>query len=99
MMKRLIALLLALLMLVPAYAMAEETVYTTVTEGEEPVTHIAKATVMLKVRRAPDDSAYGNDSIPRDSLVYILEYGTLWCKVRTAREEGYVSGRRAGGCA
>ena len=90
MMKRLIALLLALLMLVPAYAMAEETVYTTVTEGEEPVTHIAKATVMLKVRRAPDDSAYGNDSIPRDSLVYILEYGTLWCKVRTAREEGYV---------
>ena len=85
-MKRLTALLLALvLLLLPVLALAEEAA-----EEEAPVTHTARATVALKVRRAPDDSAGGSDSIPRDSFVYILEYGNLWCKVRTNRTEGYV---------
>lgn len=87
-MKRLIALLLAVFtLLLPVFSMAEEAA---AVEEEAPITHIAKATTTLKVRRAPDDSAYGNDSIPRDSLVYILEYDNVWCKVRTSRVEGYV---------
>lgn len=84
-MKRLLALLLAVLML-PVFSLAEEAADT----EEAPVTHVAKATTTLKVRRSPDDSAYGNDSIPRDSLVYIIEYGNVWCKVRTSRVEGYI---------
>ena len=82
---RWIALLLALLMLVPAVSLAEDTA-----AEEAPITHTAKASTTLKVRRAPDDGALGNDSIPRDSLVYIIDYGDLWCKVRTSRVEGYV---------
>ncbi|MDD6041443.1 MAG: VanW family protein [Clostridia bacterium] len=82
---RWIALLLALLMLVPAFSLAEDTA-----AEEAPITHTAKASTTLKVRRAPDDGALGNDSIPRDSLVYIIDYGDLWCKVRTSRVEGYV---------
>lgn len=81
-MKRLIALLLVVL-LMPVWAMAEA-------KEEAPVTHTAKATVALKVRRAPDDGAGGADSIPRDSIVYIIEYGNVWCKVRTSRTEGYI---------
>ena len=78
---RWIALLLAMLLL-PVFSLAE---------GEEsPVTHTARTTATLKVRRAPDDSALGSDSIPRDSIVYIIEYGDLWCKVRTSRTEGYI---------
>ncbi|MBR6569186.1 MAG: VanW family protein [Clostridia bacterium] len=80
--KRLISLLLTLVMLLPAFALAEE--------EEAPVTHTAKASVALKVRRAPSDDALGGDSIPRDSLVYILEYGNVWSKVRTSRMEGWV---------
>ncbi len=83
-MKRLLALLLAALMLMTSFALAEEN------NGEAPVTHVAKASVTLKVRRAADDSALGCDSIPRDSLVYVIEYDNMWCKVRTSREEGYV---------
>ncbi len=87
-MKRLLALVLALLML-PVFSFAEE-----VAEEEgAPITHIAKATVMLKVRRSPADDAYGCDSIPRDSLVYITEYGKVWSKVRTASQEGYVKNK------
>ena len=82
MIKRMMALLLAVLLL-PVWAMAE-------TAEQEPVTHTAKATVALKVRRAPDDGASGADSIPRDSIVYVLEYGNVWCRVRTSRAEGYV---------
>ena len=83
-MKRWIALLLAaMLMSLPLLSLAEET-------EEAAVTHTAKATATLKVRRAPDDSALGSDSIPRDSFVYILEYGPMWCKVRTSRVEGYI---------
>lgn len=78
---RWIALLLAMLMMfMPVLSLAEEA----------PITHTAKASTTLKVRRAPDDSALGSDSIPRDSLVYILEYGNVWCKVRTSRVEGYI---------
>ena len=72
-MKRLIALVLAMLLLMPAFSFAKET-------GEEaPITHTAKATVALKVRRAPADDAAGCDSISRHSFVYILEYGDTWC--------------------
>lgn len=83
--KRLTALLLTLLLfLQPVLAMAEGT------EEEDPITHVAKASVALKVRRAPDKEAFGSDSIPRDSFVYILEYDDEWCKVRTSRTDGYV---------
>jgi len=80
--KRLIALLLALVLIMPAIAVAEE--------EEAPVTHTAKATVALKVRREAASDALGGDSIPRDSMVYIIEYGDIWCKVRTSRMEGWV---------
>lgn len=84
--KRWLALLLAMLMLLtPVFSLAEETA-----EGEAPITHTAKATTTLKVRRAPDDTALGFDSIPRDSLVYIIDYSSVWCKVRTNRVEGYI---------
>jgi len=83
-MKRLLALLLALiLLLLPAFSMAEE-------EDEAPVTHTARSTTRLKVRRAPSDDALGGDSIPADTMVYILEYGNYWCKIRTSYMEGYV---------
>jgi len=79
---RLFAVLLALLTLVqPLAVLAEE---------EAPVTHIGRATVALKVRRAPDKGASGSDSIPRGSYVYIIEYGNVWCRVRTTRTEGYI---------
>ena len=82
MMKRLLALLLALMIALPAFALAEN--------GEDPVTHTARATTRLKVRRAPSDEALGGDSIAADSMVYIIDYGNLWCKVRTSQLEGYV---------
>ena len=85
-MKRWIALLLAMLtLLLPVLSLAEE--------NAAPITHTAKATTTLKVRRAPDDSALGSDSIPRDSMVYIIDYGDMWCKVRTSHVEGYVKTR------
>ena len=85
-MNRWIALLLAMLMLLmPVLSLAEETA-----EELAPITHTAKASTTLKVRRAPDDTALGFDSIPRDSLVYIIEYSSVWCKVRTSRVEGYI---------
>ena len=77
------AVLLAVLLLLEPMAVFAQ-------EQEEPVTHIAKATVALKVRRAPDKGASGSDSIPRGSFVYIIEYGTEWCRVRTDRTEGYI---------
>lgn len=83
--KRLASMLLAMLLLLqPMLALGE-------TAGEEdPITHTARASVALKVRRAPDKEAFGSDSIPRDGFVYILEYGDEWCKVRTSRTDGYV---------
>lgn len=85
-MKRCFALLLAMIMmLLPMLVLAE-----TASETEEVITHTAKATTTLKVRRAPDDGALGSDSIPRDSIVYILEHGNVWCKVRTNRVDGYI---------
>lgn len=54
------------------------------------VQFVAVATVALKVRRAPDKSATGGDSIPMDAYVYILELGEEWCKVRTPYLDGYV---------
>ena len=75
-MNRWIALLLAMLMLTtPVFSLAEETAEETAEKTA--ITHTAKATTTLKVRRAPDDSALGSDSIPRDSLVYIIEYGNI----------------------
>ena len=55
------------------------------------VQFVAVATVALKVRRAPDKSATGGDSIPMDAYVYILELGEEWCKVRTPYLDGYVT--------
>jgi len=78
-----LAVLLAALMLLQPLAVFAE-------EEEEPVTHVARSTVALKVRRAPDKGASGSDSIPRGSFVYIIEYGNVWCRVRTSRTEGYV---------
>ena len=80
---RIAAVLLAVLLLLEPMAVFAQ-------EQDEPVTHIAKATVALKVRRAPDKGASGSDSIPRGSFVYIIEYGTEWCRVRTDRTEGYI---------
>lgn len=86
-MKRWIALLLAMMtLLLPVLSFAEE-----IAEEElAPITHTAKSTTTLKVRRAPDDSALGFDSIPRGSIVYITEYSSVWCKVRTSRVDGYI---------
>ena len=82
---RLQAILLAvLLFLQPLCALAEEQ------EELEPVTHVGTATVALKVRRRPDRTSGGCDSIPRGSFVYILDYGNVWCKVRTDSAEGYI---------
>ena len=81
--QKLLALLLCtLISFAPVLSLSEE--------SEAPVTHVGRATTTLKVRRAPDKSALGNDSIPKDSMVNILEYGYEWCKVRTQRVEGYV---------
>lgn len=80
-----IALVMALLILAaqPLAAFAEEA-------QDDPITHTAKASVALKVRRAPSKDSTGGDSIPRDSFVYILELGEEWCKVRTRHLDGYV---------
>ena len=78
------SLLLAVLLLVlePFAVLAEE--------QEEPITHIATATVALKVRRTADKNSSACDSIPRGSFVYITQFGNEWCKVRTQYSEGYV---------
>ena len=82
-MKRIAALFLcAMLLFTSVVSMAEE--------EKAPITHIAKATVALKVRRAADKSSGGADSIPRGSFVNIIEFGDEWCKVRTSRTEGYI---------
>jgi len=80
--RRLVSLLLALMILMPVFSLAEE--------EQSPVTHTAMASVRLKVRWSPENDAPGGDSIPRGSRVYILEYGDPWCRVRTNRMEGYV---------
>ena len=81
--QKLLALLLcSLISFAPVLSLSEE--------SEGPVTHVGTATTTLKVRRQPDMSALGNDSIPKDSMVNILEYGYEWCKVRTSGgSEGY----------
>ncbi len=83
---RFATLLLAVLLLAqPLAALAESA------EEKDPITYIAKATTMLKVRRAPDQSSSGNASIPKDSYVYIIDKGAEWCFVRVgSRVEGYV---------
>ena len=82
---RLAVLFLAVLMLLSSVNFAA-----LAQEEEAPITHIALSTVALKVRAKPADNAGGRDSIPRDSFVYIIEYGDDWCKVRTERTEGYI---------
>ena len=59
-------------------------------EAVEKEKYIAVATVALKVRRGPGKDYSGCDSIAKDSFVYLLDLGAEWCKVRTARTEGYV---------
>ena len=82
---RLAALLaVAVLFLQPLLALAEET---------ETITHIAKATVALKVRRAASKEANGCGSISRGELVNIIEYGEVWCKVLLPRTTGWVQTR------
>jgi len=84
--KRLLALMMTVLLLaLPVLTMAEEE-----EEEKAPVTHIATATVQLKVRRSASKNAGSSDSIPKGSFVNIIEYGDEWCKVRTNRVEGYV---------
>ena len=80
-----IALFMALLILAaqPLAALAQEA-------QDDPVAYTAKASVALKVRRAPSKDSTGGDSIPRDAFVYILELGEEWCKVRTSHLDGYV---------
>lgn len=80
--RRMAALFLAALILMPTACAEEET--------EAPITHIAKASVALKVRRWPEASAPGGDSIPRGDDVMIVEYGVEWCKVRTRYLDGWV---------
>lgn len=79
----LLVLTVLLIALQPLFALAEQA-------DEAPVTHIGRATVALKVRRAPEKNALGCDSIDRDGFAYIVEMGDEWCKVRTRRNEGYV---------
>lgn len=81
--KRMAALLAALILTaLPLLSLAEE--------AEASITHIARATVALKVRREPDSNAPASDSIPKGSFVSIIEFGDEWCKVRTERLEGWV---------
>jgi len=81
-MKRFFALLLAMALLIACLpALSEE---------EAPVTHVGRATVAIKVRRAPAKDAFGNGSLARGDEVNIIEYGDEWCKVRLSRNEGYV---------
>jgi len=81
-MKRFFALLLAMALLIACLpALSEE---------EAPVTHVGRATVAIKVRRAPAKDAFGNGSLARGDEVNIIEYGAEWCKVRLSRNEGYV---------
>lgn len=79
------ALLVLLMALEPMMAMAEEAA-----QAEQEVTHIATASLALKVRRRPEKESGGSDSIPKDALVYILELGDEWCKVETSYTVGYV---------
>ena len=83
MFRQLLSVLLAAVMLLQPLAVFAE-------EEEDPVTHIGRATVALKVRRAPDKNAFGCGSISRGDAVYVIEYGNEWCRVRTSRTEGYV---------
>lgn len=78
------ALLTLVLMMQPLLALAEEV---------QPITHTAKATVALKVRRAPSKDAGGCGSITRGETVSIIEYGDSWCKVQLSRNTGYVQTR------
>ena len=79
-------LLAGMMALSPLCALAQEEA----AQEQDPITHTAIASVALKVRRSPSKDALAGDSIPRDSFVYITELGEEWCKVRTARMEGYV---------
>ena len=83
--RRLAAMLLTVLLFTqPLLALAEES---------ETITHIAKATVALKVRREPAKDANGCGSISRGEMVNIVEYGEMWCKVLLPRTTGYVQTR------
>ena len=52
--------------------------------------YVATATAPLKVRREPNKTAFGNGSIAKGDMVYILELGNEWSKVDTGRNTGYV---------
>ena len=80
---RLAAMLIAVMLLCqPVLTLAEE--------KEETITHIAKATVALKVRRAASKEANGCGSISRGQQVNIIEYGDIWSKVLLPRTTGWV---------
>lgn len=53
-------------------------------------THVATNTVALKVRRGPGEEYKSIDSITADSIIYILELGSEWCKIRTRYDVGFV---------
>ncbi|MCL1854525.1 MAG: VanW family protein [Clostridia bacterium] len=58
--------------------------------GREEEKYVAIAAVTLKVRNGPGQEYKGIYSLPKDSLVYILDLGAEWSKIRTKRIEGYV---------
>lgn len=58
--------------------------------AQEQTEYVATATVALKVRRSPEQSATGSGTIAQGASVYVLELGNEWCKVDTGRTVGYV---------
>lgn len=52
--------------------------------------YVATASVDLKMRRGPGREYYGAGQVRKGDLVYILELGEEWSKIRTQRNTGYV---------
>lgn len=73
-------------------ALAGET-DTAAQEDEDAARYVATATAQLKVRREPDKDSFGNGSIAKGEMVYILELGNEWSKIDTGRNIGYVQTR------
>ena len=83
--KKLLCLTLAAVLLVLAFpVLAEET-------AENEAKYQAYASVALKVRREPRKDSSGKGSIPKDSLVSILELlDSGWARIVFGECEGYV---------
>lgn len=90
-MKRLFALLLAVLLAVlPALTLAEAAQETDAVEGDR-INYVGKASIALKVRVEPNKDARGVDSVPKNATVYVMELvGDEWAKIKTDNTIGYV---------